>query len=164
MRVALYPGTFDPVTKGHLDIMERALRLFDRLIVAVAANPQKQPLFTVEERVEMILEETRQWKHLHVESFHGLLITYAKEKGALSIIRGLRAVSDFEYEFQMALTNRSLSSDIETVFLMPSEQYTYLNSKIVREIAFLGGEISQFVPKRVEERLREKIRDRSRRA
>ena len=157
MRTALYPGTFDPVTHGHLDIMERALRIFDRLIVAVAVNPYKQPLFTVEERVEMIQEETEKWTHLRVEPFDGLLIDYARNKGAHSIIRGLRAVSDFEYEFQMALTNRSLDSDIETVFLMPSEQYTYLNSTIVKEIAHLGGNVSQFVPKGVEKRLSKRL-------
>ena len=157
MHIALYPGTFDPVTKGHLDIMERALRVFDILIVAVAANPQKHPLFTVEERVEMILEEVQSWENIGVESFNGLLIDYARKKKAQSIIRGLRAVSDFEYEFQMALTNRSLNSNIETVFLMPSEQFTYLNSTIVKEIAHLGGDISQFVPKGVEQRLRAKF-------
>ena len=142
MRTALYPGTFDPVTHGHLDIMERALRIFDSLIVAVAVNPYKHPFFTVEERVEMIQEETEKWDRLCVEPFEGLLIDYARKKEAQSIIRGLRAVSDFEYEFQMALTNRSLNSNIETVFLMPSEQYTYLNSTIVKEIAHLGGNVS----------------------
>ena len=157
MRTALYPGTFDPVTKGHLDIMERALRIFDSLIVAVAVNPYKNPLFTVEERVMMIQEETESWEHIRIESFDGLLIDYARNKGAQSIIRGLRAVSDFEYEFQMALTNRSLNSNIETVFLMPSEQYTYLDSTIVKEIAHLGGNVSQFVPKGVEKRLKEKL-------
>ena len=157
MSIALYPGTFDPVTKGHLDIMERALRLFDFLIVAVAANPQKHPLFTVEERVKMIEEETQSWEKISVEPFDGLLIDFAHTRKVLSIIRGLRAVSDFEYEFQMALTNRSLNSNIETVFLMPSEQFTYLNSTIVKEIAHLGGDISQFVPKGVERRLREKF-------
>jgi pantetheine-phosphate adenylyltransferase len=157
MQIALYPGTFDPVTRGHLDIMERALRIFDNLIVAVAANPYKNPLFTFQERVEMIQEETKNWTNLRVESFDGLLIEYARTKGAQSIIRGLRAVSDFEYEFQMALTNRSLNSNIETVFLMPSEQYTYLNSTIVKEIAHLGGNVSQFVPRGVERRLREKL-------
>lgn len=157
MRRALYPGTFDPVTKGHLDIMERALRIFDFLIVAVAANPQKRTLFTGEERVEMIREETQGWENIHIESFDGLLIEYAHIRGAQSIIRGLRAVSDFEYEFQMALTNRSLNSDIETVFLMPNEQYTYLNSTIVKEIARLGGDVSQFVPKGVERRLQERL-------
>ena len=157
MQIALYPGTFDPVTRGHLDIMERALRIFDNLIVAVAANPFKHPLFTFQERVEMIQEETTNWTKLRVESFDGLLIEYARSKGAQSIIRGLRAVSDFEYEFQMALTNRSLNSNIETVFLMPSEQYTYLNSTIVKEIAHLGGDVSQFVPSGVERRLRGKL-------
>jgi pantetheine-phosphate adenylyltransferase len=158
MHIALYPGTFDPVTKGHLDIMERTLRLFDFLIVAVAANPQKHPLFTAEERVAMIYEETKSWKNIKVESFDGLLIEYARGKDAQSIIRGLRAVSDFEYEFQMALTNRSLNSNIETVFLMPSEQYTYLNSTIVKEIAQLGGDVGQFVAEGVEKRLRDKFK------
>ena len=157
MQTALYPGTFDPVTYGHLDIMHRALRIFDNLVVAVAANPYKHPLFAIEERVEMIHNETERWERIRVESFDGLLIEYACNTGARSIIRGLRAVSDFEYEFQMALTNRSLNSDIETVFLMPSEQYTYLDSTIVKEIAHLGGDVSQFVPKSVEKRLREKL-------
>ena len=157
MRTALYPGTFDPMTKGHLDIMERALRIFDKLIVAVAANPEKCPLFNAEERVKMIQKETEKWKHIRVESFDGLLIDYAHQTGAQSIIRGLRAVSDFEYEFQMALTNRSLNAHIETVFLMPSEQFTYLNSTIVKEIARLGGDVGQFVPRNVEQCLRAKF-------
>ena len=157
MRIALYPGTFDPVTNGHLDLIERALRLFDRLIVAVAANPEKHPLFTINERVQMIKKETARWDRLKVEPFHGLLVDLAREKKAQSIIRGLRAVSDFEYEFQMALTNRSLDSEVETVFLMPSEQFTYLNSTIVKEVAKLGGNVSQFVPPGVEKYLRKKF-------
>ncbi len=157
MRIALYPGTFDPVTYGHLDIMERALRLFDLLIVAVSANPQKHPLFTVTERVNMIRKETAAWDRLKVESFHGLLVDLARQKKAQSIIRGLRAVSDFEFEFQMALTNRSLDSEVETVFLMPSEQFTYLNSTIVKEVAKLGGNVGQFVPAGVEKQLQKKF-------
>lgn len=146
MKIAIYPGTFDPITNGHLDIIERAVKMFDTVIVAIARNSSKNPLFSDEERVELIREAVKGWKHVEVDSFEGLLVNYVKRKNASIILRGLRAISDFEYEFQLALTNRKLNDSLETVFLMPSESYTYLNSTIVREIARLGGDVSDFVP------------------
>ncbi len=160
-RTAIYPGTFDPITNGHVDIICRASRLFDRLIVAVAHNPGKGPLFTVEERVEMIgscLREQR-LSNVEVDSFSVLLTHYARAKGAYAVIRGLRAVSDFEYEFQMALMNRKLCKEVETVFMMPSESYTYLSSRIVKEIALYGGDVRCLVPSCVSERLEEKANE-----
>lgn len=146
MKIAIYPGTFDPVTNGHLDIIERAIRLFDTVVVTIARNSAKNPLFSDKERVEMIREAVKGWKQVEIDSFEGLLVNYAKERNASAVLRGLRAISDFEYEFQLALTNRKLNDSLETVFLMPSERYTYLNSTIVREIARLGGDVSDFVP------------------
>ncbi|RMI24926.1 MAG: pantetheine-phosphate adenylyltransferase [Calditrichaeota bacterium] len=160
MRIAIYPGTFDPITYGHLDVIERAARLFDHIIITVAYNPAKSPLFTAEERVQLIREaiaELDTAATLTVEMFDGLLVDFAKSRNAVAIIRGLRAISDFEYELQMALVNRRLYSRVSTVFLMPHERYTYLNSSIVREIASLGGDISHFVPPVVEARIREKL-------
>ena len=159
MKIAIYPGTFDPITFGHIDVIERACEIFDRVIVTVAHNTSKQPLFTDEERVEMIRENIGKYKNATVECFSGLLVQFAEQKKATAIIRGLRAVSDFEYEFQMALTNRKLNNKISTVFLMPHEQYTYLNSNIVREIARFGGDVSKFVPPSVRRRLEKKIQD-----
>jgi len=158
-KIAIYPGTFDPLTNGHIDIIERALKIFDELIVAVAHNPHKNPLFTVEERVEMLKLVMKDMKGVKVEDFDGLLMDYAQKKGANVVIRGLRAVSDFEYEFQMALTNRKLNDQVETVFLMPAESYTYLSSRIVKEVVGLGGHVNEFVPEIVEQRLREKLRE-----
>ena len=158
MRTALYPGTFDPITLGHLDVIARAREIFDKVIVTIASNSLKQPLFTPRERVEMIREVVSSYKNVEVEEFSGLLVSFAEKKKASAIVRGLRAVSDFEYEFQMALTNRKLNDKITTVFLMPHEQYTYLNSSIVREIAFLGGDVADFVPPSVRRRLEKKIR------
>jgi pantetheine-phosphate adenylyltransferase len=149
MRTVLYPGTFDPVTYGHLDVIDRAARLFDRVIVLVARNAGKHPLFTEVERVAMIRRAVRGRRAVTVDVFDGLLVSYAKKTGAVAIVRGLRAVSDFEYEFQMALTNRKLADDVSTVFLMPHEKYTYLNSSIVREVASLGGNVGSFVPPHV---------------
>jgi pantetheine-phosphate adenylyltransferase len=157
MRTAIYPGTFDPITYGHLDVIARASELFDRVIVAVAENTSKRPLFSDEERVAMIKSVVTKRPNIRVESFHGLLVDYAKRRKACAIVRGLRAVSDFEYEFQMALTNRKLAGSITTVFLMPHEQYTYLNSSIVREIALFGGDVSMFVPPPVRKVLLRKI-------
>jgi pantetheine-phosphate adenylyltransferase len=157
MRIAIYPGTFDPITYGHLDVIARAAELFDRVIVAVAENTAKRPLFSDEERVAMIRSAVAKHKNVSVESFEGLLVTYAKRRKASAIVRGLRAVSDFEYEFQMALTNRKLASGISTVFLMPHEKYTYLNSSIVREIALFGGDVRTFVPPQVRRLLLRKI-------
>ncbi len=158
-KIAIYPGTFDPLTNGHIDIIERALKIFDELIVAVAHNPHKNPLFTVEERLEMLKLVMKDMKGVKVEDFDGLLMDYAQKKGANVVIRGLRAVSDFEYEFQMALTNRKLNDQVETVFLMPAESYTYLSSRIVKEVVGLGGHVNEFVPEIVEQRLREKLRE-----
>jgi len=160
MRIAIYPGTFDPVTNGHIDVLERAIEIFDKVIVAVAVNSSKSPLFTPEERVSMIREVTARYgKKVAVDCFSGLVVEYARAKKAIAVVRGLRAVSDFEYEFQMALVNRKLESSVSTVFLMPHENYTYLNSSIVRELAQLGGDISGFVPPTVEQMLRDKVRE-----
>ncbi len=158
MKTAIYPGTFDPVTYGHIDVIERARGIFDRVIVTVARNVVKKPLFTVEERVSMLRQAVRGLPNVEVDSFRGLLVDYARKKRATAIVRGLRAVSDFEYEFQMALTNRKLAEKISTVFLMPHEKYTYLNSSIVREIALLGGDVSEFVPPDVCRRLMRKLK------
>lgn len=159
MKIAIYPGTFDPVTNGHVDVAARAAKLFDKVIICVAINTGKAPFFSRTERVEMVKEAVKNVRNIEVEEFGGLLVNYAKEKKADAIVRGLRAVSDFEYEFQMALTNRKLCSNIDTVFLMPHEKYTYLNSTIVREIARFGGDVSKFVPLHVREKFEEKIRD-----
>jgi pantetheine-phosphate adenylyltransferase len=155
--IAIYPGTFDPITFGHVDVVERAAQLFPRLVILVARNSSKQPLFSGEERIAMVREIFRGKKGIEVEEFDGLLVEYARRRKASVLIRGLRAVSDFEYEFQMALTNRKLSSKLETIFLVPREQYTYLNSSIVREIARLGGDVSDFVPANVRRRLRQRF-------
>lgn len=146
MSSAVYPGTFDPFTRGHLDLVERALRLFPRVIVAVADNPQKSPLFTVEERKAIIREATGHLAGVEVDAFHDLLVNYARSRGARAVVRGLRAVSDFEFEFQMALMNRKLADSIETVFLMPHEAYSYLSSRLVKEVASLGGHVDELVP------------------
>ena len=157
MRKVLYPGSFDPVTFGHIDIIERARDLFDSVVVTVAVNPTKTPLFTVEERVHFIKESVKEFKNIYVDSFDGLVVDHAKSVGASGIIRGLRAISDFEFEFQMALMNRKLASDIATIFLMPHEKYTYLNSTIIRNLASLKGDISDFVPTVVQQALKKKF-------
>jgi pantetheine-phosphate adenylyltransferase len=153
-RTAVFPGTFDPFTNGHLDLTKRAARLFDRVVVAVAHNPQKGTLFSIEERVEMIRSATQGNKRIEVVDFSDLVVECARRVGAQVMIRGLRAVSDFEFEFQMALMNRRLSRGVEVAFLMPSQQYTYLNSTLVKEVARLGGDVHGLVPKAVEERMR----------
>lgn len=154
--IAVFPGSFDPLTSGHVDLIERARYLFDRVIVSVLVNRDKSPLFTIDERVAMIREVFHDQPDIEVDTFDGLLVDYASRKGARAIIRGLRAVSDFEYEFQMALMNRRLNHQLETVFLMPAEQYTYTSSRLIKEVFMLGGEIRGLVPPLVEERLRQK--------
>ena len=158
MRKAIYPGSFDPLTFGHIDVVERAVKIFDKVIVAVAKNPDKAPLFTLQERVAMIQEVTKNQPKVEVDAFDGLLVEYAEKKGSSVILRGIRALTDFEYEFQMALTNRKLADNIETIFMMPSESYSYLSSRIIKEIARLGGNIRDFVPESVAKRLLERIR------
>ncbi len=156
-KIAVYPGSFDPVTNGHIDVIKRAMQLFDRVIVAVIDNANKNVLFSVKERMEMLRAVTRGLSGVEISHFDGLLVDYVKKKRAKVIIRGLRAVSDFEYEFQMALTNRKLAPDIETVFLMPAESYTYLSSSIVKEVVGLKGNVKGFVPRQIEARLRRKL-------
>ena len=156
MKTAVYPGTFDPITYGHIDIIKRALNVFDKVIIAISVDSTKNPLFAVEERIKMISEAVKDIQRIEIDSFSGLLVDYAKKTNAIAIIRGLRAVSDFEYEFQMALMNRRLNETIETVFLMPNEKFTYLNSSIVREVVSLGGDISDFVPENVKNELKKK--------
>ncbi len=158
MRKILYPGTFDPVTFGHIDLVKRAIELFDAVVVTVARNPGKlKPLFSVTERVNMIRESLKDFENVSVDSFDGLVVDHAKAVGASGILRGLRAVSDFEYEFQMALMNRKLANDIATVFLMPHEKYTYLNSTIIRNLAELNSDVSDFVPPVVIKALKKKF-------
>ncbi len=158
--LAVYPGTFDPFTNGHQDILERALKIFPRMIVAVSGNPEKAPLFTLEERMEIIRDAVRDMQGVRVDAFHTLLVDYVKTQGAAVVIRGLRAISDFEYEFQMALMNRRIAEDIETVFLMPHEAYTYLSSRLVKEVALLGGTVKGLVSPLVERMLKERYRQR----
>ncbi len=158
MKIGIYPGTFDPVTNGHIDIIKRAVLLFDKVIIAVTTNSAKTPLFSIEERIDMIKDSTRKITNVEVDSFHGLLVDYVSEKEATAVIRGLRATSDFEFEFQMALINRKLSKSLVTVFLMPHEKYTYLNSSIVKEVAHFEGDVSCFVPENVNTKLVEKLK------
>jgi len=157
MKIAVYPGSFDPITNGHLDIIERAIDIFDELIVAVAINPNKSTLFPAEERLEMIKEATKNLEKVKVQSFSGLLIDFMKRNSANIIIRGMRAISDFEHESQLALMNKKLAPEIETLFMVTCSKYSYLNSSIVKEIASMGGCISQLVPEIVEENLRKKL-------
>ncbi len=156
MSVAVYPGSFDPITNGHLDIIARGLSVFDDVTIAILVNPGKQALFTVEERVEIIREAYRGEPRVKIDTFSGLLVDYAERVGAAVIVRGLRAISDFEYEFQMALMNRRLNPRIETVFMMPAESYSYLSSRLVKEVFQLGGRVRDLVPPVVERRLAEK--------
>ena len=157
--IAVYPGTFDPITNGHIDLVKRSLGIFDEVIIALAPNPKKIPLFTTDERIEMIKTATKGLRNVKIDIFNGLLVDYAKKRNARAIIRGLRAVSDFEYEFQMALMNRRLNNKIETVFLMPSEEYSYLTSSIIKEIAAFKGSVNGLVPKVVANKLKEKFID-----
>jgi pantetheine-phosphate adenylyltransferase len=157
MRTAIYPGSFDPLTNGHLDVIQRATKLFDRIVVAVAESESKHPLFTLEERVAMVQQTVGHLPHVKVDSFDGLLIQYVARRKAQAVVRGLRAVSDFEFEFQLALMNRKLDERIETIFMMPKDTYTFLSSRIVKEISRLGGDVSAFVPSHVKTALKRKF-------
>jgi pantetheine-phosphate adenylyltransferase len=156
---AIYPGTFDPVTYGHIDLIKRAQETFSEVVVAVAANPHKRPLFSVKERVVMLKNATEEFKNVTVTSFDGLVVGFARRQKAHVLIRGLRMISDFEYEFQMALTNRKLAPDIETIFLMPHESYSYISSKLIKEAVSLGADVSSFVPEFVARALSKKLRN-----
>ena len=158
MRTVIYPGSFDPMTNGHLDLVQRATKLFDRVIVAVAKSESKSPLFTLEERLGMVAEAVRHLPNVEADSFDGLLVKYVEERSAQAIIRGLRAVSDFEFEFQLALMNRKLNERVETIFMMPKDTYTFLSSRIVKEIARLNGDISSFVPPNVQRALTARLK------
>lgn len=157
MKRAIYPGSFDPITNGHLDVIERALKLFDQVVVAVAHNDEKQPLFSLAERLDLLQQALGKMNNVRIAQFQGLLVDFAVAEKASAVIRGLRAVSDFEFEFQMALMNRKLESTVETIFLMPKEEYTYLSSRLVKEIARLGGDVSKFVPNVVARALGDKF-------
>ena len=154
---AVYPGTFDPITNGHLDILARGGKMFDRIIVAILRNPDKDPLFPLEERVEILKDVVSRWSNISVESFDGLLVDFARARGAQVIVRGLRALSDFEYEFQMTLMNQRLEPGIQTVFMMPSETYSYVSSRLVKEVARLGGDVNGLVPPDVASRLKRRF-------
>ncbi len=158
MKIVVYPGTFDPITNGHLDLVQRALRLFDHVIVAIAKSSKKNPLFTLDERVDLAARALSHLDNVEICGFDCLLADFVKEKNATGLIRGLRAVSDFEYEFQLANMNRALAPQMESIFLTPSEKFSYLSSSLIREIASLGGEVSQFVPAIVEEALHQKFK------
>lgn len=159
LRTGIYPGTFDPITNGHIDIVQRSVLLFDKVIVAVTTNPAKSPLFGINDRIEMIRSSVKELNNVEVDSFDDLLVNYALKKKAVAIIRGLRATSDFEFEFQMALVNRKLSNKLVTVFLTPNEKYTYLNSTIVKEVASFHGDVSCFVPPEINKKLIEKFKN-----
>ena len=156
-RIAIYPGSFDPITNGHLDVIERAAKMFDKVIVAVARNAEKHPLFTAEERVALARTACRRLRNVSVDGFAGLLVEYARRQKARVVVRGLRAVSDFEFEFQLALMNRKLEPEVETIFLMPKDEYTFISSRLVKEIAALGGDVSDFVPVAVQRSLKQKL-------
>jgi len=160
MRTAIYPGSFDPLTNGHLDVIERAAKLFDRVIVAVAKNDSKHPLFTLAERLALVKAAVRHLPHVEADSFNCLLIEYVARRKAQAVVRGLRAVSDFEFEFQLALMNRKLNDKFETIFMMPKDTYTFLSSRMVKEIAALGGDVSSFVPPHVKNALTKKLKPR----
>lgn len=158
MAKAIYPGSFDPFTNGHFDIVKRAAPLFDRLILAIGDNPAKQPLFEKEERIRLIKEILRSIKNVDVEGFDGLLVDYAKKRGAKVVVRGIRTISDFEYEYQMALTNKALAADIETVFMVTSKEYAFVSAKLIKEAASLGGDIATFVPPEIARAMKGRIK------
>jgi pantetheine-phosphate adenylyltransferase len=158
MSIAVYPGSFDPITNGHLDVIRRGTKVFERLIVSVADNPAKQALFTKEERTDMIREVTKGFKNVEIDAFDGLVVDYVHRKKAGVILRGIRTISDFEYEYQMALTNRTFAQDIETVFVMTHEEYSFVSSRLIKEAVSMGGDVSSFVPKDVEKRLKAKFK------
>jgi pantetheine-phosphate adenylyltransferase len=158
MSVAVYPGSFDPITNGHVDVIRRGTKVFDRLVVAVADNPAKHALFTKDERTEMIRDVTKGFKNVEVDSFDGLVVDYVHRKKAGIILRGIRTISDFEYEYQMALTNRTFAQDIETMFVMTHEEYSFVSSRLIKEAVSMGGDVSSFVPKDVEKRLKAKFK------
>jgi pantetheine-phosphate adenylyltransferase len=158
MRTAIYPGSFDPLTNGHLDVIERAVKLFDRVIVAVARNESKHPFFTMEERLEMVRRSLRHLRRVEADSFDCLLVDYVRRRSAQAIVRGLRAISDFEFEFQLALMNRKLNERVETIFMMPKDTYTFLSSRMIKEIALLGGDVRAFVPPCVQTALTRRMR------
>lgn len=157
-RIAVYPGSYDPLTNGHMDIIERGLKLFDKIIVATLHNPAKTALFTIDERMDMLKEIFKDHKNIEVDLFEGLLVDYLRRKDLFTVVRGLRAISDFEIEFQMALMNRRIEPECETIFLVPSVQYSYVSSRLVKEIYLLGGEIKAMVPPVVDQKLKEKLR------
>ena len=156
-KVAVYPGSFDPITNGHLDVIQRAAAMFDQVVVGVAHNPDKIPMFSLKRRLDLVAQATKHLGNVVVDDFQGLLVEYCGIKGATVVIRGLRAVSDFEFEFQMALMNRKLEPKVETIFLMPKDEYTFISSRLVKEIAGLGGDVSKFVPPVVQEALKKKL-------
>jgi pantetheine-phosphate adenylyltransferase len=161
MRIVIYPGSFDPITNGHLDIIQRAAKLFDKVIVAVARNESKNPLFTLQERIELVSVSAKHLPNVVCDTFEGLLVNYVEAQGGVAVIRGLRAISDFEFEFQLALMNRKLNERVETIFMMPKDTYTFLSSRIIKEIAGLGGDVSAFVPPVVRTALLEKLTKKS---
>lgn len=158
MKIGVYPGTFDPITHGHLDIVTRSLRVFEKIIVAVASNPTKHPMFDLPERLDMVTLVTKNVAQVEVTTFDGLLVDFVQRRGASAIIRGLRAISDFEHEFQMALINRKLAKTVETVFLMPSEEYSYLSSTIIKDVAHHGGSLTDFLHPEIAQRLKDRVR------
>lgn len=156
MSISVYPGTFDPITLGHLDVIKRGARVFDRVVVAVSDNPAKETLFSKEERLQMIRETVGSMKNVEADAFDGLLVDYVKKRGAHVVLRGVRTLSDFEYEYQMALTNRTFAPEVETVFVMTNEEFSFISSRLIKEAASMGGDISTFVPSEVEKRLKQK--------